>query len=272
MDASNHRVFYYHADACPFGGHFTHPVTKLIPSHGSSALSSAGGHASSRMGQFRLESLASYEAAHSEIFGVVNETGDAWTTLVTSVVEGLNLLEVVKADRVVSRLSVVYPRDGYNAKVSFVGAHFENLSIAGVPIKPVLDLNLLETPGSRFPKKPFIEDEAFLRKVCDQTKTMIDTKGAPDWIKARYGWVDSEDDRRKKGFVPCSLVTSVAGAPEGSSYGHVMHVPGFGNIFLGEVLVSHGLFRLTMIRTEMGCAGGGNQVVGGTGSNGSGMP
>jgi hypothetical protein len=273
MDASTQRVFYYHADACPFGGHFTHPVTKAIPSHGSSSLSSAGGHASSRMGPFRVDDLASYEGVYSEIFGGVNETNDAWTTLVTSVVEGLNLLEVVTADRIVSRLSVTYPREeGYSAKVSFVGAQFENLRIAGVPVNPVLNLNLLETPGSRFPSKPFTEDETFICKAIDQSKTMIGAKDSPGWVKARYGWVESEKERGKKGFVPCSLVDHVEGATTGSSYGHVVHVPGFGNVFLGELFVSQGLFRLIMLRTEMGCAGGGNQSAGGGGSNGSPMP
>jgi hypothetical protein len=272
MDASTHRVFHYHADACPFGGHFTHPVTKAIPSHGSSSLSSAGGHASSRMGPFRLDDLASYEGVYSEIFGGVNETNDGWTTLVTSVVEGLNLLEVVTADRIVSRLSVTYPRVGYNAKVSFVGAQFDNLRIAGVPVNPVLNLNLLETPGSRFPSKPFTEDKCFLDKAIEQSQVMIGAKNSPGWVKARYGWVESEQERREKGFVPCSLVDHVEGAKEGSSYGHVIHVPGFGNVFLGELQVSQGLFRLTMLRTEMGCAGGGNQAAGGSNSNGSGSP
>src|SRR5271154_1202501 len=272
MDASTQRVFYYHADACPFGGHFTHPVVKAIPSHGSSSLSSAGGHASSRMGPFRLDDLASYEGVYSEIFGGVNETNDAWTTLVTSVVEGLNILEVVTADRIVSRLSVSYPLEGYNAKGSFVGAQFENLRIAGVPVNPVLNLNLLETPGSRFPSKPFTEDKCFLDKAIEQSQVMICAKGAPGWLKARYGWVDSEEERRKKGFVPCSLVKSVEGTPDGSSYGHVVHVPGFGNVFLGDLFVSQGMFQLTMIRTEMGCAGGGTLGAGGGGANGYPIP
>jgi hypothetical protein len=51
-----------------------------------------------------------------------------------------------------------------------------------------------------------------------------------------------------------------------------MHVPDFGNIFLGELLTSHHAFRLTMIRLEMGCGVHGT-VSGGTGdSNGSGSP
>jgi len=30
MEASKSRVYYYHADASPFGGHITHPIEKLI--------------------------------------------------------------------------------------------------------------------------------------------------------------------------------------------------------------------------------------------------
>ena len=39
-------------------------------------------------------------------------TGWLRSTLVTSVVEGLNILEIVKAERIVAQISVEYPADG----------------------------------------------------------------------------------------------------------------------------------------------------------------
>jgi hypothetical protein len=51
-----------------------------------------------------------------------------------------------------------------------------------------------------------------------------------------------------------------------------MHVPDFGNIFLGELQTSHHAFRLTMIRLEMGCANHGTMSIGSGDSNGFGMP
>jgi hypothetical protein len=273
MEASKHRVFYYHADASPFGGHLTHPIEKIVQAQASSSLAQAGGHASSRIGPFRLNNIASCDAAYSEIFGTVNKANGAWTTLVTSVVERLNVLEVVTADRVVSRLAVEYPREGYCPKVSFVGSHFENLRIAGVRVNPVLNLDLLPSqPENKFPDRPFIDDKSFIDKAIDQSRRMLEAEKAPDWLRARYSWVSSEEERDKKGYVLCSLVEQVGGAKPGSSYGHVIHVPGFGNVFLGELIVAQGLFRLTMIRTEMGCLAEGTLSFATADSNGFPMP
>jgi len=101
---------------------------------------------------------------------------------------------------------------------------------------------------------------------------MIEAEEHPDWLRTRYSWVNSEEERKKRGYVPCSLVEQTEGAKHGNSYGHVIHVPDFGNIFLGELIVSQGLFRLTMIRIEMGCIAEGNLSFGSAISNGSTMP
>ena len=101
---------------------------------------------------------------------------------------------------------------------------------------------------------------------------MIKAEGSPEWIRTRYGWIGSEKERRKKGYVVCSLVDQVGRARPGSSFGHIVHVPGFGNVFLGEVTVSHGQFRLTMIRIEMGCPAEGNLSIASAHSNGVTMP
>jgi hypothetical protein len=272
MEASKHRVFYYHADASPFGGHITHPVETIVPSHGSSSLAQAGGHASSSMGPFRLDDIASCEGAHSKIFGTMHKATGSWTTMVTSVIEGLNVLEVVKADRVVSKVAVEHPRDGYHPKVTFVGSHFDNLRIAGVSINPTLHDNMFASPKNKFPNVPCTEDKAFIDRAISQSQKMIKAEGSPEWIRTRYGWIGSEKERRKKGYVVCSLVDQVGRARPGSSFGHIVHVPGFGNVFLGEVTVSHGQFRLTMIRIEMGCPAEGNLSIASAHSNGVTMP
>jgi hypothetical protein len=272
MEASKGRVFYYHADASPFGGHITHPVEKLITAQAPTSLAQAGGHATSQVGPFKLDDIASGQAAYSEIFGSVNKTTGAWSTLVTSVVEGLNVLEVVTADRVVSRLSVEHPFVGDNPRVSFMGCQFDNLRIAGEKVEPVMNLGLMATPAGEFPATPFTEDRSFIGKAVEQNKRMLGIQGAPDWLAVRYGWINSEEARRKKGYVLCSLVERVEGVKHASPYGHVVNVPGFGNVFLGEMTVSQGVFGLTMIRIEMGCASEGNISFATAHSNGSPIP
>jgi hypothetical protein len=273
MEASQQRVFYYHADAAPFGGHFTHPIEQIVPSHGSSSLAQAGGHASSRAKSVRLDGLVSCEEAYSEIYGTVNQKTGSWTTLVTSVFEGLNVVETVTADKVVAILSVEHPLVGYRPKVSLVGSQFENLRIDGVKVNPVLNGGAVTPlPKGDFPAKALVEDGDFVARAVGQSQKLAGVASAPRWLSERFGWIQSEEARRQKGYVLCSLVDEVQGTKPGSSFGHVVQVPGFGNVFLGELLTDQHTFRLTMIRIEMGCPAEGKVSFATANSNGYPMP
>jgi len=65
--------------------------------------------------------------------------------------------------------------------------------------------------------------------------------------------------------------------PPARSFGHVIHVPDFGTIFLAELTVNHNSFHLTMIRLELGCIADGSARiatcnVNGGGKGGGGTP
>jgi hypothetical protein len=274
MEASSKRAFHYRAGASPLGGHITHPTEKIIHTQGASSLAQAGGHVESRVGPFRLDNIVSCNQAYSHSSGVQNRSTGSWEVVITSVVEQLNVLEVVTADRVVSRLFVEHPHEGYNPRVSAMGSSFVNLRVAGVSIEPVLDLDLLTLPVGKdgFPTKLHVDDEKFVDKVVEQTDKIVAAKSAPQWLKGRHSWVKSPQERKKKGFVLCSLVNELRGAKPGTSHGHVMHVPGFGNVFFGELVIAPHSYRLTMIRTEMGCLAEGTISAGTADSNGFTVP
>src|SRR6266478_9193133 len=176
MDASKKRVFYYHADAAPIGGHFTKPEEKIVHSHGSSSLAQAGGHVTSRVSAFKLDELVSFDHAYSEIHGTVTKNG-SWMTQVTSVVEGLNVLGVVKADRVIAVLSVEHPCNGGHPKASVAGSEFDNLSIDGVQVNPVLGKKVLPPHKTgKFPDRAIVEDENFLARVLGQSQKVTNAK------------------------------------------------------------------------------------------------
>ena len=273
MDASTRRVFYYHANATPIGGHFTKPNDVIVHSHGSSSLAQAGGHAAARVSGFHpADKLVSFDEAYSEIHGVSAKNG-SWTTEVTSVVEGLNVLDMVTADRVIAKLVVEHPANGGHAKASVAGSKFENLVINKDKITPVLAKNALPPhKKGKYPDWSITEDATFIKRAVTQSQKAIAAKGAPAWIKPRFSWVQSKGARKRKGYVQCSLVDKVQGAKPGSCFGHVIHVPDFGNIFLGELLTSHHVFRLTMLRLEMGCDNHGTTSIGSGDSNGSTSP
>jgi hypothetical protein len=273
MEASKKRTFHYHADASPLGGHITHPFERVVHTQASTSLAQAGGHAESRVGSYQLDNTVTSGPAYSHTTGVVNKTTGAWTTLVTSVVENLNVLEVVTADRIVSKLHVEYPREGDHPRISVIGSKFVNLRVNGESINPILDIDLLKSESKdEFPDRHLMEEKVFNNKVSSHYKKITETKGAPEWLAGRHASTKSPENRKKKGYVLCSLVAELQGAKPGTSFGHVLHVPGFGNIFFGELIVGPNSYRLTMMRIEMGCLAEGTISAASAFSNGSTFP
>jgi hypothetical protein len=274
MNASTERQHYYHADASPVGGHITHPFEKIISTEASSSLAQAGGHVSGIHESYRLDPIVSAQKAYSNITGAKNNTTGNWTSLTTSVVEYLNVLEVVTADRIVARLAVEHPAVGYTPRVSFVGVQFNNLRVNGHVVHPKLNLHLLESEHGKFPKKPHMKDDKFIKKVAEHGSRITEAKDAPEWAKTRYGWIGKAAEHEKRGHVLCSLVEEIK-IEDGhgmKTYGHMIEVPDFGTIFFGELTVHHGLFQLTMMRMELGCPAIGNLSFASARSNGVTMP
>ncbi len=275
MNASTNRTFHYHADASPLGGHITHPLETVLQTQASTSLAQAGGHAESRIDSYRLDNSVTVTSgpAYSHATGVKNKTTNAWTTLVTCVVENLNVLEVVTADRIVSKLHVEYPQQGDHPRISIIGSKFVNLRVNGESINPILDIDLLKSESKgEFPDKHVMEEKVFNNKVSSHYKKITETKGAPEWLAGRHASMKSPESRKKKGFVLCSLVEELRGAKPGTAFGHVLHVPGFGNIFFGELIVAPNSYRLTMMRIEMGCLAEGNVSVASSFTNGATIP
>ena len=296
MNASSDRVFYYHADASPIGGYLTHPFEKVLPTNSSVSLSQAGGHSNSRVENFHLDDLIRTGAHYSQVTGSVEKQTGNWTTLVTSVVEDLNVLQVVTADRIVSQLTIEHSsKPGqYYPKIAFTGSQYENLRINGKDVVPAVNLDLLSAPepdgdvrsviqddmlpveaaSSRieFPDMPWTNVSPFVSRAVAQSQNILNAEGAPEWLKSRFQWVPLSEERAKRGYILASLVNGVHGVAPGSSFGHVVHIPSFGNIFLGELIVTPVAFHATMLRVEMGCAATGNVSFGTTHGNGSPMP
>ena len=123
------KTFLYHALASGVSGNITLPFHELIEVHAASALPFTGGHSASRAESFRFKDIISFSSASTITTG--SETSDAYNTLATATVEGLNILNLVKADRVVARLASKYSKDSRQHSATIAGSYFENLRIAG---------------------------------------------------------------------------------------------------------------------------------------------
>lgn len=138
------RIHYYHADTTALGGYIDTPVDQMLPAIAPLSLPPVGGYAVARSEQYRLEGILSFESAYTQVAGSVSRKNGAWTTLATSVVEGLNILDVIVVDRIVSQIATEHPREGYDPKVTFVGTQFQNFKLGGYAIEPVLNLGLCQ--------------------------------------------------------------------------------------------------------------------------------
>ena len=262
METNTSRIHYYHADANALGGHIKTPFDRAVPVQAPLSLPPVGGYASARAGAYQLEGIVSFANAYSQVGGSVSEKNGAWTTVATSVLEGVNVHDILTADRIVTQIATEHPREGYDPKVTFIGTRIENLKVGGYSIEIALDLSLCSPGGDRYPTKSCFDDERFLAAVVEQYRRMSDEKclpawqkdrQIPNWVRERYTWDNSNANRQQKGAVLCTLVKEIRGEFPGKVFGNVLEVPEFGKIFLAELLVDHNSFRLIGMRLELGC-------------------
>ena len=275
MKLRSERVFLYHADANAIGGVLRRPFPAIISSQASSSLASAGGHGSSRIDDFQLDDTFRCEAAYSHVSGSVDEDGDgSWTSRATAVVEGLNLLEIVTADRVVSQISVKHTRVGYGRTVSLAGSQIVNLRVNGQPVHVDLDLNTLGKTVSRpsseagRSKLSFGANPDLVRVAAEQSRKLTGSDGVPAWVKDRYGWLGTDNGAEQRGFVLCSMVSQAKAPAPAQVYGHIVHIPDFGDLIIGELVVDANSYQLVMLRAEMGCLADGTITLSSTRTNG----
>ncbi len=263
---------------------------------------------------FRLEGIISYAAAHTQVSGHASKKhAGASVTLATSVVEDLNVLNVVTADRVVAQISTTHYPGVQTPDVTFLGTHFENLRIARHRAEPYLKLDLCdEKPGDK-DAMHVDKGTGFMKAVETQYKRLkagLGGLGAEERERMRLKDSDGSLATKYHGFglnyadiktqageanagrskwdgITCSLVENVEiknigakGAdgkpveipPPARCFGHVIHVPEFGNIFLAELRVNHNSFNLTMIRLDLGCLADGSVGLAAANVNGGHKP
>jgi hypothetical protein len=280
-DEVNGRTHKYNAEATVLSGNLILPLVQEIRAQARIALPDSGGYTSQHAENYRLEGVISYRSAYTQVAGNRSTKPDqGWTTLTTSVIEGLNVLDVVTADRVVGQTITEHPLEGYVPSVNFLGSRFENLRIAGHPVALDINLNIL---GSKPANDAFYaHDPGVSGRVANQYKHILGHNDLPEDLRERYNRLSSS--LRGAESVECSLVNQVAGSFPGRSYGHIIDIPDFGKVVLGKLTVTPDdakpgtqtprktTIKLTMIDMEFGCAiAGGVGFVGGS-TNGGTLP
>src|SRR5271169_3422859 len=211
MAVEKPRPHYFHAEAHALRGKIELPIIAEIRPQAFVKLAGTLEQLSNGEGKrnylsqhaknYRLEGIISYAAAHTQVSGHESrKRNGASVTLATSVVENLNILNVVTADRVVAQISTTHFPDQYVPEVTFIGTHFENLRIARHKAVPILNLKL----AGQKPDK----DQHY---VTDNTPLMT-------IVRAQYeklaGWLTGREEMRSTGPDGSSTLKYHKGAPE----------------------------------------------------------
>ena len=308
----------YHAEAHLLSGHLEHPIKQPIENYGRVLLENTRRESlfTESVGETNIEGLISFTAGRTRVMGTqlknkkdiwgVDHSG--WVTQSTSVIEGLNVADIVTADRMIAQISTEHPMiNGHVPKVSFLGTRFENLRIAGYEVKVELNLNFCgnKPQGDR----PYLQDDGFLDSVEKQLNSVGDFKKLPEVLQKRYdAKVAYIDDLRKRANaganggggrtgdakLQCSLVKSIAPIPGVEIFGNMLFIPGFGTVSLAEIEVGIGhydsafhnnsgdgstsgkndsnYFTLHMLNMHLGCPVGATTQAGTAKSNGQTNP
>lgn len=263
------KIYIYNAHAYSFSAAIDRPFAHSKEVHAGSALPTTGGFERARAENFRLQECLSYTAAHSVVSGNKNEKDGSYNALASATIEGLNILDMVTADRVVFRVSSKQYIDEPEPTVLTLGTRIENLRIAGCPVQVEFDNDLFQRLGTY---TTFMGEYSGNQQTREMLQTrLLGTKPkseVPEYLHERYNWFD-KDRFASKGIVLCTLVKEIrTNCAELRIYGNVVVVPQFGKIYFGEVQLQRDQREVSTFRVELGSAVGGS--AGGPGGTGGG--
>jgi hypothetical protein len=251
------QQYFLQGDANALGGYLEAPVAKLIPTLAPVSLPPVGGFAMSRSEAFNFDDIVSCSSAYTRVTGKACDKDGAASILVTAVVEDLNILEVVRADRIVTQLSITIQPKSSEIEIALTGTVFEELRLAGHPCRPIMNKRLQQPPDNQGAGGRLTWDQ--VRDVGRaQGKTLLGAfkdrgEEAIQWLNSRYQSITADPPVEGGRYANLSVVDRLEVAGGCRSYGHIVEIPEFGRIIFGEVLASPDTVTLVGIRADLGC-------------------
>ncbi len=286
--SSHHCHYFYNASAYGLAGEIERPVRQSIPAQAASSLASGGGRGAHRAEKFSLSPFIQFDAAYSEVGGSYDDCHNIHTTYACSVIEGLNIADLVTADRVVARMVIYSPECGNDDgehSYDITGSHFDNLKVAGHPLDVKLSTHKFNQHDtySKF-EKAFHSDEGNellpwgkqSPKRLDELEKLEKTYHALTGIGSRAKRWHGNSNRPRGGTYWSSAaghfnLNEVIKDTGLQGFGGIILIPKFGVVRLAQLLVHKDYRRLTMVQVQM-CSAGTGATDGGTATGGTGTP
>ena len=243
MSPSPLRRFHYHGTAHAFSMRFHRPLQHLIEVQAPTSLPTIGGHGSARVSNFRFNDLVSFSSGYTHVSGSEQKEGDRHfhTTLVTAVIENLNILDVITADRVVARLSAsraMHSDKETETSIILHGSTFDRLRILGCPVKVSFHHELFRELDTFQAILKAFASNSDLKKIAQDP----------------LGSGKKQEKPGVDGVLLCSLIKDIeTDCPGVKRIGaHGLEIPKFGRVFLAELIAERGKRTLTMLRLDLG--------------------
>jgi hypothetical protein len=252
----------FHGYAIGAAGRLERPFADLIEVQASVALPQIGGRASARSAAFQYRDLIRFDVAHTQVTGSTCDgddcgyDGNVHSTHLQATIEGLNVMHMVTADRIVANLvSTSGPDAESEPAVRLIGTRFENLRIAGIPVMVDLATDLLDSYDTHSALASGYSGDGKVREFIDRTGVKAVSGNAPEHIRRWFDWHEPGAGMpARRGKTRTSLVRSTQAATGGLDvWGHVIHVKGFGTVRLAEVEISARTRLVNMLQIDLDC-------------------
>lgn len=253
--------FRFQGQAVGAAGQIRSPFQETIEVQAASALPDIGGYCSGRSSGFRYRDILRFDLAQTVLTGSQctncdDKTKPVYSTMIKSTIEGLNVMEMVTADRIVANIVSTY-RAGGNGEpsVKLIGTRFENLRIAGIPVRVDLATDIFDRFDTQGSLRQAYRSDDDVRRLFENSDLRRRLPEAPDFVRRWFHDADSGAEiPSTNGMISTSLVRALEPASAGiSCWGHVIQVDGFGVIRLAEVDISQFTRRVTMLQLDLGC-------------------
>jgi len=292
--------FVYHANALAFGGVLRNPCCEVLPSTGL-VLSPSGGEGSETIRNFNYKGIITFDEASVYVAG--SQRGRYRNTIATVCIRNLNVLNMVKAELLVARVTSEHLAGDTGREspceepqFTFEGSLLENVRIGGREVDVKLDHSLY----SRYATHSALV-KAFAEKASSDDQALGITERSSDGddnlatrCGKRFCWPRASTSNgapSRNDVIRCSLVDSsdIAEADPDEDLndeekrrtadrtkpvrrkGYIVRIADFGTMAIGEVVLKSHQRTVNMLRFNLGSPHDGELTFGSTTTNGTDM-
>lgn len=246
-------MFVYQAQSLAIGGSIRRPVAQLIDVPAASSLPSVGGQQTNRMGRFEIPGVLYFASAFTQVSGSFDAKENAYNTQGKAVVEGFNLQDIVTCDRIVAQFSSKFAVGAAEPEMRPLGAQFNNLKINGRPVDIALQIDLHATYPTYSGLRAQYQADASLREKLNKVNLWKkDPATLPEQLRHYAFGRRGVTDYPENGMIFSSLLQDPLEIPGATSIGPMVHIPGFGRVYIAEYVMWKKSRRLTMLRFQLG--------------------